>query len=488
MALPVRPDDQFTWAEDGGALKAEPGAGLKNEGWGIEKPSAQHFNWLFELIGYWIQLLDALVPNGSIVVHDTAGNVNASADRSSMILCNSTAGNQTVTLPTVTNNEGLEHTVKRENSGPNLVTVVGTIDGISNYVINSQNEFATFVVIDGAWRVAAKNDPANLRLKASIYSQWNFFSPAEEITFRGMTFGNQFFVAVGSTGTDRVQRSQYGTNWGGYTAAEANLWVDVAFGNNVFIAISSNGTNRTMRSTNNGETWAAVAAAAANGWQGITYGNGWFVAVSFDGSPRAMRTNNDGVSWTNAGITGVPAQVFRDVQFGDGVFIAVSEDGTDQIIRSTDNGLNWTAVNVAGSTYPFQKIAYGDGVWMIAANGDFDGTSKIFRSIDNGLTWTEATSTNAVGVAIDNGGGWSDIFYGDGIWIAIAIDDEGDNSAGALISYDKGLTFNPMELFDNSADPVTFSKSFQCGAYGNGFFVVMNQGSLCIKSQRSFLP
>lgn len=56
------------------------------------------------------------------------------------------------------------------------------------------------------------------------------------------------WVSVSIDGTDRVMRSvDDGANWAPVTAAQSNEWRSVAYGNGVWIAVASSGDDRVMR-------------------------------------------------------------------------------------------------------------------------------------------------------------------------------------------------------------------------------------------------
>ena len=56
-----------------------------------------------------------------------------------------------------------------------------------------------------------------------------------------------------------------GETWTAQAAAEANSWLSVAYGNGLWVAVATSGTNRVMTSPD-GETWTARAAAEAHSW------------------------------------------------------------------------------------------------------------------------------------------------------------------------------------------------------------------------------
>ena len=120
-------------------------------------------------------------------------------------------------------------------------------------------------------------------------AMWTARSAAEANGWRSVTYGDGLFVAVASSGTNRVMTSPDGINWTARSAAEANSWRSVTYGDGLFVAVAFDGTNRVMTSPD-GINWTARSAAEANGWIYITYGNGLFVAVSGDGTNRVMTT------------------------------------------------------------------------------------------------------------------------------------------------------------------------------------------------------
>ena len=122
---------------------------------------------------------------------------------------------------------------------------------------------------------------------AAVGETWTAQSAAEANGWQDVVYGNNTFVAVATTGTNRVMTSPDGITWTARAATEANFWNSVTYGNNTFVAVSFTGTNRVMTSPD-GITWTARAATEANFWNSVTYGNNTFVAVSFTGTNRVM--------------------------------------------------------------------------------------------------------------------------------------------------------------------------------------------------------
>ena len=170
-------------------------------------------------------------------------------------------------------------------------------------------------------------------------------------------------------------------DWSAVAAAEQNSWYFVAYGNGVWIAVASSGTNRVMRSTNNGVTWSAIAAAEQNLWYSVAYGNGVWIAVALAGT-NIMRSTNNGVTWS--AVAAAEPNFWQSVAYGNGVWIAVASTGTNRVMRSTNDGVTWSGIAAAEQNL-WQSVAYGNGVWIAVATS---GTNRIMRSIEFSQTYT----------------------------------------------------------------------------------------------------
>ena len=102
-------------------------------------------------------------------------------------------------------------------------------------------------------------------------SSWSYTSVGTDVR-RGVTFGNNTFVAVGEYGKI-VRSTNNGTNWNSVTSelpiSTGNFLNAVTFGNDTFVAVGDNGI--IVRSTDNGSTWDNVTSPTANNLNGITF-------------------------------------------------------------------------------------------------------------------------------------------------------------------------------------------------------------------------
>ena len=83
-----------------------------------------------------------------------------------------------------------------------------------------------------------------------------------------VTFGNNTFVAVGSSGTI-VRSTDNGSSWDNATSPTSKGLFGVAFGNNTFVGVG--GYGNIVRSTDNGSTWDSVTSPTGNSLQGVIY-------------------------------------------------------------------------------------------------------------------------------------------------------------------------------------------------------------------------
>ena len=141
--------------------------------------------------------------------------------------------------------------------------------------------------------------------------------------FRGVTYGNGRFVAVGGSTVALTQISTDGMNW--IDGGAGTAWLGgVAWNGKAFVAAGGNGLR--VRSLDNGATWTDPAGSQAKHYRAVAFGGGQVVAV--------------GHTYDKSG-----------------------PNGTDVgVIASTADGLQWTERRAAGET--FGSIAYGNGIFV----------------------------------------------------------------------------------------------------------------------------
>ena len=336
-----------------------------------------------------------------------------------------------------------------------------TISSGDNYQIDTRYGYKT--VFDGSAvnqiaKLTNDSDLADFNVNdfpSNLGTVWQTSSAAEQNFWRSVAYGNGVWVAVASTGTNRVMRSTNdGVTWTAVAAAEQNSWYSVAYGNGVWVAVASDGTNRVMRSTDNGVTWTAVAAAEQNPWRSVAYGNGVWVAVAPFGTNHVMRSTDNGVTWTAVAAAEQNPGGFSwySVAYGNGVWGAVAPTGTNRVMRSTNDGVTWTAV-AAAEQNSWYSVAYGNGVWVAGAS---TGTNRVMRSTNAGVTWTS--------VAAAEQNFWELVAYDNGVWVAVS----SDGTNRVMRSTDNGVTWTAIVAAEQN--------SWRSVAYGNGVWVAVSSG------------
>ncbi len=190
-------------------------------------------------------------------------------------------------------------------------------------------------------------------------------------------------VAPTYTGILANTRPQSATVWNYAATMPANNWSDIHYANGMFVAVASSGSNRVATSTD-GITWTAhVSAGETSAWQKVSYANGLWVAVADGGTVRCM-TSTNGVDWTPQTL---PAYSWKGVQYGGDRWIAVNSNGgaANQIYSSLD-GVTWGAVSTpVGAS--LGSVAYGNSLWIaLGLNSD------TYLKSANGITWTSHTT------------------------------------------------------------------------------------------------
>ncbi|TAK96716.1 hypothetical protein EPO05_01105, partial [Patescibacteria group bacterium] len=301
------------------------------------------------------------------------------------------------------------------------------------------------LIVDGAGNVGIGTAIPGARLEVvgdiiSKGTEWTARSAAEANQWQSITYGNGLFVAVSSTGTNRVMTSTDGVNWTAQSVTEDSYWTSVTYGNGLFVAVAAIGSNRVMTSPD-GINWTMRNASDASAWLSVTYGNGLFVAVANAGTNLVM-TSPDGINWTSQ--NAAEANAWISVVYGDGLFVAVATVGTDQVMTSPD-GINWTPQSEAEANQ-WISVTYGNGLFVAVAN---TGTNRVMTS-PNGTLWTSRS-------AAENNG-WVSVTYGNGIFVAISFD--GTNQ---IMTSPDGINWTTRGT--------PMNETWKSVVYGNGAFV-----------------
>lgn len=148
--------------------------------------------------------------------------------------------------------------------------------------------------------------------------------------------------------------------------------------------------------------------------------------------------------------------------YGNGIVVAIQAAGGFTWAYVSTDGFNWTAVSLA-SFLPTNKyarrIAFGNGVFVIATGDTQPGSSEICLTSTDGITWTKRTVGTYTASA--------SVFFVNNLFILTT-----DNSGG---NYPRSQIFtSPDGVTWTNRTPGTFSGSspFEAAVYANGVYLL----------------
>jgi hypothetical protein len=165
-----------------------------------------------------------------------------------------------------------------------------------------------------------------------------------------------------------------------------------------FVAVGDGGI---VCHSEDGTSWQRYYLAPNPNLRSVSHNKGIYCVVGDGGH---IYTSLDGVVWTAR--TSPTSNNLTCVRWLHSRFLAGGENGT---LLSSLNGVNWEVLDV-GLTYPITALAYGNGVFVAAANTFSHVTSLRFST--DAINWTNDTEDLHV---------LYDILHHDGRFIALSI-------------------------------------------------------------------
>jgi photosystem II stability/assembly factor-like uncharacterized protein len=288
----------------------------------------------------------------------------------------------------------------------------------------------------------------------------------------GVSFADaDIVVAVGLNGA-RLRSTDGGANW-----TRLDTPVDVRETRNLrSVTFTSDTTgfavggrsNLILRTDDAGLTWANVPGAGGDGSCG-------FEAISVSGANMLAAATcgwiahsaDSGATWTKVPAGGSKLETYTyGVAFGTGaVAIAVGAEG--QFYRTTDAGVSWTTIYPERVAQTFWNVYFDN-----ASTAYIVGTTS-YKSVDAGLSWAQDTSlpramhamtsvngalitagsNYSINRSVDGGLTWSNVFYLQSnstldsfYFYNASLGYAYGKTAGAIVTTDGGLTWNPQFL------------------------------------------
>lgn len=369
-------------------------------------------------------------------ISETAGN-NLGIEVTNTSILKLKDGNSLVSLKDTNHEDG--KLLFLQNLSENVITIKDNYFQTLNESFETFNDQITMKKVaftENKYVIVANSGTETSRI---IYSTdmntWIYAQNIPNNNFQDVIFGGYYFVAVASTGTNRLLVSEDGESWQQINVEE-NSWQSVAYGNNKYVAVSDDGTYRVMYSSN-GTTWTNVTVEN-NSWKSVAYGANLFVAVSIDGDNRIMYSS-DAISWTN--IESPTQNEFFKIKFLNNKFYAISEDN----VIVSDDGIDWEVLVLPFDSDNIKDIYFYDYFLFIKNNSiNYTNNFEIWKSFS-------FTNTNTV---------YDTIFYNNNYYLIcnsrilrIRLDIAIDNQYPILT----GNNIN-LPLFTNSSVLLQFSE------------------------------
>jgi len=183
-----------------------------------------------------------------------------------------------------------------------------------------------------------------------------------------------------------------GSSFSTVTSPTANDLRGVTFGNNTFVAVGDSGN--IVRSTDNGSSWENATSPTANGLYGVTFGNNTFVGVGLSGN--IIRSTDNGTSWENT-TTYSNSKLYvswSEVSQG-GSISQIRVKNYDNSSWSTIDGDGNNGINLRGSRNATHPSLADNGTHLFAIWSEDNGAGKgeIHSKVyDNG---TDSWDTNS---------------------------------------------------------------------------------------------
>jgi predicted RecA/RadA family phage recombinase len=263
---------------------------------------------------------------------------------------------------------------------------------------------------------------------------WTSRTSAANNDWESITYGNNLFVAVSTTGTgNRVMTSSDGITWTSRTSAANNNWYSVTYGNNLFVAVSTTGTGNRVMTSSDGITWTSRTSAADINWESITYGNGLFVAVASSGTGNRVMTSPSAPTITNFSI---PSKIFGDAPF---TITAPTSNSTGSFSYTSSNTL---VATIFENIITILSAGTSDITAIQAETTDYtSGTITTLFSVE------QSTPENPVNITNDD----SLIYFMNSDSIYAIINDSINLSVNLIAGINKSLTTsnNDVKIYKN---------------------------------------
>jgi hypothetical protein len=301
---------------------------------------------------------------------DSAGDqMTGTLDMNSNIISNVSVG---LTVDGKLNKSGdqMSGTLDMNSNGiTNLKTPVNGYDGVNKSSITALTQSSLINTSDWEERIA----------------------PSFQYTDMVWSSQLNIYVAVGTSGVNRVATSNDGIVWVARTASQLNFWNSVTFSPSLtlFCAVATSGTNQIMTSPD-GITWTNRNAPSAQTWSAVTWSEslGVFCAISASGIGNKSMTSPDGINWSQftTGVGGAYVDMAWSPELS--LFVCVSLTAS---IQTSPDGETWTSSTAINSGW--RAVAWSSKLGLFCAVAG-SGVTRTMISAD-GFLWLAGTAAEA---------------------------------------------------------------------------------------------
>lgn len=213
------------------------------------------------------------------------------------------------------------------------------------------------------------------------------------LTLFGVTYGNGYWVVVGSSGQILFSNNIVTNTWGGITSGVTNL-NSVTFGNNVFVVVNDAGVISRKEGVPSGG-WGGTylnPISPNKAFTDVAYGNGEFVAV---GSTVSVENEiwyswNNGIDYYEKSFNGI-ARPYYGVCYGlPGWWVVAGEDLLDYGQSPIQSNV-FQSGGAPGGSGTFRDVAYGNGYYVVVGDGGLVMTASDPRAFGNWISNPQLT-------------------------------------------------------------------------------------------------
>ena len=270
-----------------------------------------------------------------------------------------------------------------------IVTVLTVTDDSTNSILT-----ASFSGTGREPRLVACADPNYIAYSDNAGQTWTETThDVTGVNFHTVVAGDNKFIAVAGQSNQYVF-SLTGESWTTRSFPGANNWMHATYGGGKFVVCTAAYAN--FLYSDDGLTWTETPhGGAVSAFAKVAYGQGKFVCVSNE--DRAVTISSDGVSWNRvnnklpAEFATVNAIEFCGFAYGDNRFVGITESG--KTCFSVDEGETWVlggdVPQNGGSTLAYTDLKYGNGVWMATATDGIGGPTNLVATTQDGITWNQ---------------------------------------------------------------------------------------------------